>query len=174
MAFSYESTAESAEPPVKGNVQVLKKSSDTSVDLGGGSLYSLAGAQYTLYDADGKNAGVLTTRADGSSNVLTVFCGTYTLKETKASPGFDLDPETYTVTVKTDGAAVVVESVEPVQKARIVLRKHSSEEKEEKAPDTVPITGAVYGIYGSKEDAQESRAAVGTFVVQEEDRKSVV
>ena len=172
--FSEVAWTEFTNEPDTGTVQVRKISADPAVDLqAAGSPYSLEGAEYTLYDAKGEVAGTMTTDAAGVSNVLTVLCGSYTVKETKPSPGFDPDPNTYTVTAEPDGE-VVVESVEPVQKTRITLHKSSSEEKEEKARDTLPIAGAVYGIYASEDDAGEEQAALGTFLVKEDGSANTV
>ena len=131
-----------------GKVRVKKSSSDPGADTGDDQgLYSLAGAVYTLYDADGEIAGTLETGKDGMSDYLSVPAGSYTLKETEPSPGFALDIETHDVKV-TGG-----------------VRKVSSEEKEEKEPDTLPVSGAVYSLYNSEEDAKEGRSSAGTFVI---------
>ena len=148
-----------------GKVRVKKSSSDPGADTGDDQgLYSLAGAVYTLYDADGEIAGTLETGKDGMSDYLSVPAGSYTLKETEPSPGFALDIETHDVKV-TGGGETTVESTEPVRKAKILVRKVSSEEKEEKEPDTLPVSGAVYSLYNSEEDAKEGRSSAGTFVI---------
>ena len=161
-------------PAYIGKVQVKKASSDPAADTNdAASPYSLAGAVYTLYDSDGAAAGTLQTNKDGSSNVLTVKCGSYTLKETKPSPGFALDVTSHKVTV-TGGSNTTVSSIEPVLKAKLTVKKVSSEEKEGKAPDTLPIKGAVYSLYQTEEDAREEKACAGTFLVQEDGTANVL
>ena len=155
---------ESSEPPEKGTVQVKKKSADPEAS---GDLYSLAGAEYTLYDKDGKSAGTLKTRADGSSNVLTVLCGSYTLRETSSPSGFELDTKTYNVTVRP-ALNTVVDSEEVPRKGKITVHKVSSEEKDKKEPDTMPVAGAVYSLYTTEEDAREGTGETGTFVIRED------
>ena len=59
---------ESSETPEKGTVQVKKSTEDPGAV---GDLYSLAGAEYTLYDKNGESVGTLRTGKDGTSNVLT-------------------------------------------------------------------------------------------------------
>lgn len=66
-----------------------------------GNGYSLAGAEYTVYSG-GKAVGTLRTGNDGKTNQLSLDPGTYTVKETKAAPHFQLNGTTYTVTVKSD------------------------------------------------------------------------
>ena len=151
---------ELTDEPDVGKIRVKKASSDpAAVTDTENSLYSLEGAVYTLYNENGESAGTLKTGKDGTSAFLTVQCGTYTLRETEPSPGFALDKETHNVTV-TGGSEITVDSTEPVLKGKITVKKVSSEEKEEKAPDTLPITGAVYSLYNSEEDAAEGRADV--------------
>ena len=154
----------------QGRVRVKKVSADPEA---AGSPYSLEGAEYTLYDSDGKAAGNLKTGKDGVSNELTVPCGKYTLKETKASPGFELDVKTHNLTVSAD-KLTTVDSTEVPKKGKITLVKYSSEEKEKKEADTMPIAGAVYSLYKTKEDAKEMRSAAGTFVVQADGTSNVI
>ncbi|WP_289804188.1 MSCRAMM family protein, partial [Faecalibaculum rodentium] len=65
--------------------------------------YSLAGAEYTLYDAAGHKAGVLTTDKTGTTNEISLPFGTYTYRETKAPQGYQKDPATCTVTIDRNG-----------------------------------------------------------------------
>ncbi|HAL60166.1 MAG TPA: hypothetical protein DCP64_12555, partial [Sarcina sp.] len=67
-------TVKSLEEPETGKVTLVKSSADTSVS-DGNSNYSLAGAVYTVTDSAGKSVGTLTTKADGSSNTLTLPLG---------------------------------------------------------------------------------------------------
>ena len=161
------------EPDV-GKIRVNKVSSDPAVDTDNeNSLYSLEGAVYTLYKENGESAGTLKTGKDGATEYLTVPCGTYSLRETEPSPGFALDPQVHNVTV-TGGSETTVDSAEPVLKGKIAVKKVSSEEKEEKASDTLPISGAVYSLYNSEEDAAEGRASAGTFVIQEDGSSNII
>jgi len=88
--------------PALGYGYVQKVSTDTGLTNNNGS-YSLAGAEYTIYkDASlSQSVGKLTTKADGSSNTSVALTpGTYYAKETKASPGFQLDTTTHTLDIK--------------------------------------------------------------------------
>lgn len=90
-------------------VQVTKESSNPGMTEGNG-YYSLEGAEYTIYkedgvtvadyitekDASGKITGTvkaenLVTNADGELPILELPFGTYYVKETKASKGYQLD-----------------------------------------------------------------------------------
>lgn len=73
---------------VKGYIELTKASACTNVS-DNNKLYSLAGAEFSIYDASGKFVQKLTTNEKGEtgrSGLLTA--GTYTVKETKAPEGY--------------------------------------------------------------------------------------
>lgn len=125
----------------KGRVRVQKKSTDSGADH---SPYSLAGAVYVLYDSEGKTAGTLTTGEDGVSNTLTVPCGKYTLKETKASPCFEIDTQTYNVSVTKDNLTTVTSMERPV-KGSVRIKKKAQDPDASGSPYS--LAGAVYKLY---------------------------
>ena len=83
---------------VKGFIELQKASTCTNVS-DNNKLYSLAGAEFSIYDASGKFVQKLTTNEKGEtgrSGLLTA--GTYTVKETKAPEGY-YAADDFTVTV---------------------------------------------------------------------------
>ena len=83
---------------VKGYIELTKDSTCTNVS-DNNKLYSLAGAEFSIYDASGKFVQKLTTNEKsetGRSGLLTA--GTYTVKETKAPEGY-YAADDFTVTV---------------------------------------------------------------------------
>ena len=83
---------------VKGYIELTKASTCTNVS-DNNKLYSLAGAEFSIYDASGKFVQKLTTNEKGEtgrSGLLTA--GTYTVKETKAPEGY-FAADDFTVTV---------------------------------------------------------------------------
>ena len=83
---------------VKGYIELQKASTCTNVS-DNNKLYSLAGAEFSIYDASGKFVQKLTTNEKGEtgrSGLLTA--GTYTVKETKAPAGY-YAADDFTVTV---------------------------------------------------------------------------
>lgn len=73
---------------VKGYIELQKASTCTNVS-DNNKLYSLAGAEFSIYDASGKFVQKLITNEKGEtgrSGLLTA--GTYTVKETKAPDGY--------------------------------------------------------------------------------------
>lgn len=82
-----------------GYVQVHKDTADASISAGNPN-YSLAGAEYTVYDGSGAPVCVLATDASGLTNVSGALpVGSYTCKETKAPAGFALDEQTYSFAI---------------------------------------------------------------------------
>ena len=163
-------TVKSLEKPETGKVTLVKASADPEAT---GPLYSLAGAVYTVTDSTGKSVGKLTTKEDGTSNTLTLPLGTYTVKETSASSGFKLDTKDQTVTIKADQTETVKSLEEPIP-GKITLLKVSSMEKDGKDPDTLPIAGAVYALYKTKEDAESGKDAIGNFTVKADGTSNVI
>ena len=92
---------------------LIKKgtSSASAVFVSGNPLYSLTGTTYTVYKGDGSTAGTLVTDAAGTvaeSQAVRLAPGmSYTMKETKAGPGYCLDGRTWTVSAASDGAVSV-------------------------------------------------------------------
>lgn len=105
----------------------LKKSinaSQSCIDqIKGNSLYSLAGAEYTI-TRNGKVVETLKTDASGNATSAQKYRvgDVLTVKETKAPPGYQLDTKSYTYTVK-DGENTISVSDIPVFDPPFVLTK---------------------------------------------------
>ena len=67
------------------------------------ACYSLQGAEYTVYSDSAltTSVGKIVTDANGKGSLSGLRLGTYYVKETKASTGYELDPKTYTVSCET-------------------------------------------------------------------------
>lgn len=85
-------------PKNVGRVGIIKTSGNTTITNGNGN-YSLKGAVYTVYSDSNlsKVVGTITTDENGKGWLNDIPLGTYYIKETKASPGYNLDTKTYTV-----------------------------------------------------------------------------
>lgn len=83
---------------VKGYIELQKASTCTNVS-DNNKLYSLAGAEFSIYDASGKFVQKLTTNEKGETGRSGLLsAGTYTVKETKAPEGY-YAADDFTVTV---------------------------------------------------------------------------
>lgn len=79
----------------------LQKKSANEIMTNGNTCYTLEGAKYGIY-SENTLVGTLTTDKNGyaKSDILPV--GKYIVKETDASTGYDIDEESYNVTVVKD------------------------------------------------------------------------
>lgn len=101
---------DSLEPPQRGYINLSKVSKAPSWTSGNG-CYSLAGATYDVYRGSVKVA-TLTTDESGNTNTFVAPLGVYTVKESSPSPGYRLDPTTYTVDIAVDEQSKHFDSVE--------------------------------------------------------------
>lgn len=110
-------------------------------DGNAGDLRSIEGAVYYVYDSRGNHVQTLTTRFDGTTNVVNLKVGTYTVKEIKAPTGYTLDPTVHTVTITDKKSHVIVTSYEASAKhGHIVIKKKDAE-------SGVLLSGACFTIY---------------------------
>ena len=110
-----------------GHVQIRKVSADPSL-TDGNSLYSLAGAEFTVTGPDGGVLGTLSTGEDGTTGTLELPAGTtVTIRETKAPEGFFPAAE-QTVTIAAQETATVTFTDAPAyEPAGLMVTKHDGE-----------------------------------------------
>ena len=70
-----------------GSLNIQKTSGNTSI-TNGNSMYSLEGAEFTVYNSSGAAVAKLTTNANGATGTVELPLGTYTVRETKAPKGY--------------------------------------------------------------------------------------
>ena len=83
-----------------GWIDLVKKSANEGITNNNG-CYSLEGAVYGIY-SDGVKVDEITTDKNGYAKSSILPVGNYTVKEITASTGYDLDENTYSVTVVKD------------------------------------------------------------------------
>ena len=83
-----------------GWIDLVKKSANEDITNNNG-CYSLKGAVYGIY-SDGVKVDEITTDKNGYAKSSILPVGNYTVKEITASTGYDLDENTYSVTVVKD------------------------------------------------------------------------
>ena len=129
-----------------GNGKIQKSSSNTAV-TNGNDCYSLAGATYGVYSDKGctKSVATLTTDGNGNTDIVELRAATYYVKETKAPKGFQLDKNTYNLTVKTDETATLKVSDTPkVTDTLIELFKIDMETGKASAQGNASLEGAEF------------------------------
>ena len=136
-----------------GGLSIQKQSKDTTI-TNGNSNYSLKGAVYGIWDnasCSGNPVTSITTDDKGyaATGDTELGVGTYYVKETKASPGYDLDPNTYTYTVVGGQTAIQNRktSSEPPKTGEGELEKKSDNPVMTDDNKCYSLAGAVYGVW---------------------------
>lgn len=117
------------ETPQKGIIQLQKVDTDKNTAQGRGSL---AGAVYEVINSDNKVVDTLTTDGTGKAESGRLPLGTYTVKEKAASPGYQLDPQIYTVELTAEDTTTEVfyksvTSQEKIIRGGVAVEKWDSE-----------------------------------------------
>jgi hypothetical protein len=107
----------------------------------------VSGAEYGLFDAAGTDAPLrtLTTTSDGWLLFEDVTWGEYFIKEVKAPKGYELNPETYPVTVDRWNARrpIIVDAADERLKGALEILKVSEGGAE------TPLSNAVFTLYST-------------------------
>lgn len=139
------------EIPRGGYVRVAKKAADDGLVALAPSRYSKAGAEYGIYTdaACTKATGQkIVTDAAGNGKSAELDAGTYYIKETKASPGYGLDPNIHGPLKAVAGATASFTSLEPLLLGYLDLVKKSSSPGITDGNRCYSLAGAEYSVYG--------------------------
>lgn len=127
----------------------LQKSSALPAATEGNPSYSLAGAEYAVYDDAGALVATLVTDESGAAGpTADLPSGTYTVRETKAPEGFSLDPNEYAVELgsgtwdESREVLVTPDPEAPLAAASVGVRKHDSETGEGSPQGGASLAGA--------------------------------
>ncbi|WP_230328643.1 MSCRAMM family protein, partial [Thomasclavelia ramosa] len=160
--------------PKKGDLNITKVNGNPELTAGN-DCYSLAGAEYQLRDGSGNTVATLITDVNGNASVSGINAGNYTLVETKASPGFELNPEHTSVTINAgqttalNGIGCLVE--QPANDpASIEIKKADMDSGESNPQGNASLEGAEFtvkyynALYGKVSDLPEK--ATRTWVLK--------
>lgn len=158
-----------------GTLDLQKESANKDI-TDNNNCYSLENAVYGVYsDSTAKTqVGTLTTKADGTTNKLTLKAGTYYVKEKTAPKGYALDTKTYTVTV-TSGSnyTLKVKDRPQTDPVRVLLGKIDATTNANKPQGSASLEGAYFtvkyykGDYGTNVDpATQGKTPTRTWVVK--------
>lgn len=133
-----------------GNLEITKVSENTSISENN-PCYSLAGAEYQLKDGAGNTVATLTTDTSGKASASNIAAGNYTLVETKASPGYELNTGSTAVTINAgqtttlSGTGVLIETPanDPVA---IQIMKIDADNKTSTAQGNASLEGAEFTV----------------------------
>jgi len=130
---------------------------------------SIKGAEYGVYsDSDlTKKVGTLKTKEDGSTNTLTLKPGTYYVKETKAPKGWRIDTEKYKAKLTEDKTTTIKSKEEPEEGYGKLLKGIAKNNHlVAECPEHYSLAGAEYGVYNSRNDAQENYKRLGALTTK--------
>lgn len=126
------------------SVTLTKTSADATVTQGN-SAYSLAGATYNVYEGTTASGAVVATFTTDSSGHATINPplqpGTYAVKETKAPPGYKLDPDTHVFIIDNADTTIAVVDDPGLMTIRIVKKDSQTGTT---AQGNANLAGAVY------------------------------
>ena len=164
----------STEPLATGTLS-LSKVSALLDETTGNPNYSLAGAEYGVWktkDCSGTPVHTMRTDDAGTAMLQNVLFGTYYVKETKPSLGFELDKEIHEITLDDGHVDVKVTSTEPLMTGRVRLIKVSDNPDMTDNNSCYSLADAEYGVWKTKECTGEPYRKVvtgedGTFVLEQ-------
>ncbi len=132
---------------------------------------ALSGAEFTVYDNKGKIVEVLTTNDKGYAITKSLPLGTYTVKETKAPSGYELNRSEFTVEINEDNQVVHVNEGNGIVNNKI---KTITPEKPLVPNVELPIVEAREGLIDLLKVDQDGKALSGAeFTVYDNNGKIV-
>ena len=149
-------------------------------DSGGIEIYktgdngtALAGAVFSVKNANGQQVGTITTNSRGYGSMEGLDPGTYYVQEISAPSGYNLDPTVHTVNVSLANTATLTLTNSSI-KGYIAIKKTNADPSK----GSYPLTGAVFTIYSGStavdivtiaEDGTGTSKALplGTYTVRE-------
>ncbi len=136
----------SKETPQKGIILLEKSDTDTGTSASQGEG-SLKGAVYTVKNSKDETVATLTTAEDGKAQSKELPLGTYTVKETKAAPGYLLDKASYTVKFTSENRTSTVfyktvKSEETIIRGGVSVEKWDSEKEKREPQGSASLKGA--------------------------------
>ena len=137
-------------PPV--DIFIRKRSARPLISLDN-DAYSLAGAEYTLYNDSACRipAGVVKIDKTGEGSSLKLQPGTYYVKETKVPKGFSADGSVHKIKLTKDNDTFEFTDTPKMSRTSLLVRKVSEETNE-------PLEGAYFTVRwykGSYEDGKD-------------------
>lgn len=142
--------------PATGSLE-LQKASAHDAFVADNASYSLEGAAYGVFeteDCTGDPISTLTTDKDGRASVSGMYRGDYFVKETSASPGFEIDDTVYPVTIIANETTTVNADAgtvpEEPRTGGLQLMKASALKNITAGNPLYSNEGAVYGVFSDE------------------------
>ena len=128
-----------------GYIEIRKSTANEGISGENGN-YSLAGAEYGVFNGE-TQVTTLVTDEDGYAKSGELESGSYTIRELKASPGYAIDTQSYSVTVKSDATvSVEVTEVPQTNPLSLLVQKIDTETGEGTAQGNASLAGAEFTV----------------------------
>lgn len=150
--------------PTSGGIQIYKT---------GDNGAALAGATFSVSDANGQQIGTITTDSQGYGSMDGLVPGTYYVQEISAPSGYSLDPTIHTVNVSLANTATLSLTNSSIKGYITIIKTNA-----DPAKGNYPLTGAVFTIYSGStavdtvtiaEDGtgKSKELPLGTYIIRE-------
>ena len=133
--------------PTSGGIQIYKT---------GDNGAALAGATFSVSDANGQQIGTITTDSQGYGSMDGLAPGTYYVQEISAPNGYSLDPTIHTVNVSLANTATLSLTNSSVKGYITIIKTNA-----DPAKGNYPLTGAVFTIYSGSTAVDTVTIAAG-------------
>ncbi len=160
-----------------GDLELVKVTENPSM-CEGNPLYSLAGAEYTVYRDEGltDEAGIITTDAKGRGSLGELEEGDYWVMETRQAPGHALDPTVYKAHVAPNETTRVngrtVSDIAQSDPVGMLVGKVDAQTGEPAPQGDATLQGALFtvryyaGDYATAQAAEASGSPARTWVFE--------
>lgn len=91
---------------IKGSIKILKVSNGDNQVLNIPDGTPLAGAEFTIVDANGNTIGIYETDENGTVQIDNILYGEYTIYESEVPEGYLMDAEPQTIFIAEDGEVI--------------------------------------------------------------------
>ena len=161
-----------------GSLEILKHSSNTGISEGN-PLYSVARAEYGLYNMEDELVRVLVTDAQGKGRADDLPIGDYYLKELKPPRGYALDETIYPVTIILDEVVHVDVFNAPMHHPiGLIVEKYDADTGENVPRGQASLAGAQFTIryfdgFYTDNPMDRGIAPVRTWVMETDERGQI-
>ena len=134
------------------NIEILK------FDATSGTKKYLSGAEFAIYNTSGDEVDRITTNTDGKAMSKNLVVGKYTIKETKAPDGYQLNDEEFTAELSSTKKLVTIEVENKPLYGSIKVKKVDA------ANEATVLSNATFAIYHNYDDAKEMKSAISQCI----------
>ncbi len=143
---------------IKGKIKATKYDSDNNSCTTQGKA-SLKGAKYGIYNSSNTLVETLTIGDDCTATSSNLPYGNYTVKETNAGTGYNLDSTVYNANIRENGATTNITSKDKVIKGKVKITKYDIENNSCRAQGEAELKNAKYSVY------DENNNVVDTIII---------